>query len=426
MQDYTQAISWFRKSAAQGDSRGQAYLGVAYEQGLGVEQDYTQAVSWYRKSAAQGDSRGQVNLGVMYEHGHGVNQNYTQAVRWFRKSAAQGDSRGQASLGSAYATGRSVNQNYTHAVRWFRKSAAQGDSRGQAYLGVMYGNGQGVELDYTQAVSWFRKSAEQGDEVGQVKLAFAYSNGLGVPKSDIQALHWFKKAANNGSSEASEYLGYMYENGLGVTKNLVTAKRWYNLNAGVFDSNTKAESISENATATDIYNILKDAVFYIQTPSATGSGVAISATQIATNCHVVEDAETVNIQNEIITTSASVTKRDSDNDVCILKPRFDLTDFVRVASSDDVTTGDRVYTIGSPLGIENSFSDGLVSNTHAPQKLGFTLANGKILQFTAPISPGSSGGGLFNSKGELIGITTLTLKESQALNIAIPADWFMQ
>ena len=60
-----------------------------YEFGNGVEQDYEEAVKWYRKSAEQGNSRGQYNLGYMYEFGKGVTKDYEEAIKWYRKAAEQ-------------------------------------------------------------------------------------------------------------------------------------------------------------------------------------------------------------------------------------------------------------------------------------------------------------------------------------------------
>ena len=71
-QDDKQAVSWFQKSAEQGDADAQYILGYMYAEGRGVPQDDKQAVSWFQKAAEQGDADAQNNLGVMYENGRGV------------------------------------------------------------------------------------------------------------------------------------------------------------------------------------------------------------------------------------------------------------------------------------------------------------------------------------------------------------------
>ena len=85
-----------------------------------------------------------------------------------------------------------------------------------------------------------------------------------------------------------------------------------------------------------------------------------------------------------------------------------------------MTTGDVVYAIGSPLGLSNSISDGIVANRSrlVPQ----AGSPDPYIQVTAAISPGSSGGALINEYGEAIGITTATFAYGQNLNLAVPLD----
>jgi S1-C subfamily serine protease len=96
---------------------------------------------------------------------------------------------------------------------------------------------------------------------------------------------------------------------------------------------------------------------------------------------------------------------------------------VGVRSYDSLEVGEKVYTLGSPVGLELTLSDGLISGRRDED--GF-----HYVQTTAPISPGSSGGGLFDARGNLVGVTTLVLtgreRLNQALNFAIPAEAFWQ
>ncbi len=89
---------------------------------------------------------------------------------------------------------------------------------------------------------------------------------------------------------------------------------------------------------------------------------------------------------------------------------------VILGNSDDLQVGERVLAIGNPYGWENTVSDGLISGIRE-------IDDFKLLQITAPISPGSSGGALFNMKGEVIGITTIGSQwGAQNLNFAIPIN----
>jgi hypothetical protein len=130
-----------------------------YLEGLGVPQDYAQAISWYRKAAAQGDAHAQFNLGLMYDHGRGVPQDYAQAASWFSKAADQGDANAQFNLGLMYDHGRGVPQDYAQAISWYRKAADQGDADAQNNLGLMYYNGKGVPQDSIVAYALCNLSA---------------------------------------------------------------------------------------------------------------------------------------------------------------------------------------------------------------------------------------------------------------------------
>lgn len=89
---------------------------------------------------------------------------------------------------------------------------------------------------------------------------------------------------------------------------------------------------------------------------------------------------------------------------------------VDIASSMELAIGEEVYAIGSPLGLGNTFSSGIVS--------GFRVDKGsRLIQTTTPISPGSSGGGLFDAQGRLVGVVVMYLEGGQNLNFAIPAEY---
>jgi S1-C subfamily serine protease len=99
-----------------------------------------------------------------------------------------------------------------------------------------------------------------------------------------------------------------------------------------------------------------------------------------------------------------------------IKPSGPTLSPVHIIPSSDVATGERVYAIGAPEGLELTFSEGVVSSLRESEGV-------HIIQTSAPTSPGSSGGGLFDARGNLIGITTFQLKEGQSLNFALPGEW---
>jgi len=92
-----------------------------------------------------------------------------------------------------------------------------------------------------------------------------------------------------------------------------------------------------------------------------------------------------------------------------------LPKWVRVRPFADVKIGEPVFTVGAPQGLELSLADGIVSSKRS-------IDEGRLIQTSAPISKGSSGGGLFDAEGNLVGITTFMLKDAQNLNFAIAAE----
>lgn len=107
-----------------GDADSQLWLATAYEQGWFGERNFSEALKWYRKSAANGNPDAQNALGQMYEDGKGVKQNYVLAARWYRMAAEHvpdrgGAGQGRNNLGLLYLNGRGVSKDYVQAYMWF-------------------------------------------------------------------------------------------------------------------------------------------------------------------------------------------------------------------------------------------------------------------------------------------------------------------
>jgi len=90
-----------------------------------------------------------------------------------------------------------------------------------------------------------------------------------------------------------------------------------------------------------------------------------------------------------------------------------------IRSFDSLQIGEPVITIGSPGGFSNTLSNGIISQLRL-------LDGQKLVQTTAAISGGSSGGGLFDAKGNLIGITTFKIRDAESLNFAISIDEYLK
>lgn len=154
-------------------------------------------------------------------------------------------------------------------------------------------------------------------------------------------------------------------------------------------------------------------------PLSLGSGFFINTEgDIATNHHVLEgstDAIIKTIEGEkgnII----EIIKDDPDVDLLIAKTSFKNTVPLPLGDSDTITTGEDIVAIGNPAGLEGTISKGIVSSIRKTDSLSF-------IQITAPISPGSSGGPVFNLSGKVIGIATAYLDYGQSLNFAMPINY---
>lgn len=147
-----------------------------------------------------------------------------------------------------------------------------------------------------------------------------------------------------------------------------------------------------------------------------GSGVVIARATVITNCHVIRYAKSISVNDGKKTHSARWTLGDVERDLCRLE--VDTLDAPAVTQRAGATLaiGDRVHAIGNPLGLGVSVSSGLISNL-------LTGDSAPIIVVSASLSPGSSGGGLFDDQGRLVGITTGTMVAGQNTNIALPVEW---
>lgn len=143
---------------------------------------------------------------------------------------------------------------------------------------------------------------------------------------------------------------------------------------------------------------------------------------LVTNYHVVNGATRMEIRwpDGKSLRSLSVLALDPQNDLALLKIPVSGAEYVPLACNARPEVGTKVFTIGNSLGpLENTFSEGLISGIR-------NLDGHTVIQISAPISHGNSGGPLLNSLGEVIGVTAATLKGGQSLNFAIPVSYVCQ
>ena len=173
--------------------------------------------------------------------------------------------------------------------------------------------------------------------------------------------------------------------------------------------------------ASTVFERVKDSVFVVKTFDSRGaqrglaSAVLLPGGKFVTNYHAVKEGSTYKVGRGERFVNATYFAGDSGKDVCLLDAPGLSGNPVVLGKAADLKVGQPVYAVGAPKGLELSISDGIVSQLRG--------ASPPMIQTTAAISPGSSGGGLFDSEGRLVGLTVLYIEGGQNLNFALPVEW---
>lgn len=187
--------------------------------------------------------------------------------------------------------------------------------------------------------------------------------------------------------------------------------------------------LRKESTVRELVSVLGEAVVQVRTPGGLGSGFFINEDgYLITNFHVIESETQISIEvyhnrsgqlDRRTYKQVRIVALNKFADVALLRvedkdaPKFS---WVLLGSSDALSVGDRVFAIGSPLGLERTVTEGMLS-TKTRQ-----LAGELYMQTTTQINPGNSGGPLFNLKGEVVGINNMKLQFSEGLGFAIPIE----
>ena len=179
----------------------------------------------------------------------------------------------------------------------------------------------------------------------------------------------------------------------------------------------------------DLVKLIGEAVVQVRTPGGLGSGFLINADgYLITNFHVIEGETEISV--EVYHQKNGQLERDTYKQVRIIAINkfHDLAllhiedksaskfKFVMLGGADAMTVGDSVFAIGSPLGLERTVTQGIISTkTRA-------LEGELYLQTSAQINPGNSGGPLFNMAGEVVGVTNMKITSGEGLGFAIPVE----
>ncbi len=169
--------------------------------------------------------------------------------------------------------------------------------------------------------------------------------------------------------------------------------------------------------------------------SGLGSGVVLDTDgNIITNYHVVDGADSVSVTIGNKSYDATVVGTDASSDLAVVHAELngDAVTPIEVGNSDELVVGEWVMTIGSPFGLDQSVSAGIVSSLSRNQIMESTSGNTlytNLIQTDAAINPGNSGGALVNAQGQLVGIDTLFSSDTESfagIGFAIPGNYAIE
>jgi hypothetical protein len=330
----------------------------------------------------------------------------------------------------------SFDESNVVAYEWFQKGAAQGDSVALYNLAQMNRDGVGTYRSEQKALDLFKQAAELGHSQAAGELAFAYLEGKGVVRDYVEARKWLITAANADESgpwsdvpKLRNALGVLYEFGHGVEKDAVLAYAWYNLAAaGGYDKAKQnlarveralsPESLGEAQRLSrewrpglDIDTRAVSGTSTTQSRSGSrnsglklasvGSGFLVSQDgHILTNNHVVERCTEIRIPVHSETATRVVS--DKTNDLAVLRANLPNKSALIFQDAEGVKQGEGISVFGFPLDgylpAAGNFTVGIVSALAGPGN------NASLVQITAPVQPGNSGGPMLNRHGHIVGV----------------------
>jgi serine protease Do len=254
----------------------------------------------------------------------------------------------------------------------------------------------------------------------QVAVDVGYTILL-VPRNEIA------KISKNDASVAPPRPASTQKGSTSESKHPTDPKPVAESKAGFYSAPNKA---LPSKTVRELVNQLGEAVVQVRTPSGLGSGFIINEDgYLMTNFHVIEGETQISVEVYHRAADGTLERKtykqvriiamNKFEDLTLLKiddkdlPKFK---YVVMGNADAMAVGERVFAIGSPLGLERTVTEGILSTK--TRQLGGEL----YLQTTTQINPGNSGGPLFDMSGEVVGITNMKITFGEGLGFAIPVE----
>jgi len=423
---YSDAIAKCMYGASQNDPRSARILGEMYLYGRGIKVDNQEAEAWLQRALDHGDEDANFSMGVINDLGLSGEENNPKAAEYFHKASELGNTNAMRVLGMLYLGDIDFPADYKKARHYLKKAWDRGNIKAAYYMADSYLMDT-ESPDYEQAHKWIKLAALKNDAKAFLRIAQLYETGLGVEKDLEESAHWLRVYIDSDAADpdllpsARAHLttveNKIRRNGSKVTtepQDSQTQLQTTPVESVPNGDNTTPENINQIAARSSLMLYNTD---FAGNPISQASAVIVTPEIAVTNCHVVEGGTLINANtydNKVIT--AHPIWYNETEDLCLLQLSAPQPYPAKFGTGrNEMRVGQPVFALGSPEGFESTFSTGNIS---ALRETGSSYQ----IQMTAPVSHGSSGGGLYNAKAELIGITTSVLEDAQNINFAIPVE----
>lgn len=447
--DYATAVREWQPLAEQGNADAQVHLGLLYLLGQGVLQDFQRAFDWYRKAAEQDHVEASFRLGLMYANGEGIPRDMARARYWRLKAVELGEPIDFWYFGLICENGRlGLPIDYVCAAYWHTNAAEKGYEAAQISLAWLYAAGKGRPKDLVRAYAWFNIAAAQSNFAWFSTLERAAESAA---ESRARLVEKMTREQVAEGQQLSRELGNRIESGSTVVETpsqssssrTLTAEvqrelKTLKYNPGPADGITGPRTVAAvrafqrdmgnaqtGAITDELLSLLKiavaaakamsDGVPETKTPYSSGSGFFVSASGHAiTNHHVIEDCKSVVIPIAGKDHRATIAAKDAHNDLALLQVPMSTSGAAlfrrsRAALGESVTVAG--YPLAGLLTSDLNVTTGTISAIAGPED------DARLVQVTAPVQPGNSGGPLLDKSGNVIGVVVSKLNAIKAARI---------
>jgi len=388
------ALACLGIAAAQADTAGaQAAL---------ARGDFAQAVKLLEPAAQRGDPAAQTTLGMLLVSGR-VPKDEARALRLIRAAAESGHANAQWVLGEILSSAQGAARNDVEAATWYGRAAVQGMPLAIGRYGLMLAHGRGLVRDEAGAVSWWRRGAEAGDPDSQGLLGLAYADGIGVVQDNAQAYYWLLLASGKGTVSP-----HRYQRMRDRVERELTPEQRASAQQAAGQRQAQGLALQPPSALPQAEASLPGAppAMRATPPRTTGSGIVVAAARVVTNHHVVAGCSRLQVAGR---GAATLLASDAQRDLALIDWESGETLATGTPAQlrrEPAQVGEAVTVVGYPLsallaGI--NVTTGIVSSASGPR------GDTRLLQITAPVQPGNSGGPLLDGAGRLIGVVVSQL-----------------